>query len=99
MNMMQKSLIDFCIVSSDLFSEMLDVRVKPRAELCQLITNLLFALQFSKPWPNRNLRWSSVACRIKWEALADKDVRKRFASNMAKKFQKLPIVSEDIEIK
>ena len=29
----QKSLIDFCIVSSDLFSEVLDVRVKRGAEL------------------------------------------------------------------
>ena len=29
----QKSLIDFCIVSSDLFSDVLDVRVKRGAEL------------------------------------------------------------------
>ena len=33
----QKSLIDFCIVSSDLFSDVLDVRVK-RGVNCQLIT-------------------------------------------------------------
>ena len=32
-NMDQKSLIDFCIVSSDLFSDVLDVRVKRGAEL------------------------------------------------------------------
>ena len=32
-SMAQKSLIDFCIVSSDLFSEMLDVQVKRGAEL------------------------------------------------------------------
>ena len=32
-NTAQKSLIDFCIVSSDLFSEELDVRVKPGAKL------------------------------------------------------------------
>ena len=32
-SMDQKSLIDFCIVSSDLFSDVLDVRVKRGAEL------------------------------------------------------------------
>ena len=32
-SMDQKSLIDFCIVSSDLYSDMLDVRVKRDAEL------------------------------------------------------------------
>ena len=32
-------------------------------------------------------------------ALADKDVRKQFASSMAAKFQQLPEVSEDMEMK
>ena len=32
-SMDQKSLIDFCIVSSDLFSDVLDVRVKRGAEM------------------------------------------------------------------
>ena len=40
--MVQKSLIDFCAVSSNLFSEVLDVRAKRYST--QLSTTLLFAL-------------------------------------------------------
>ena len=54
--------------------------------------------QFLKPRLNRKSRQSSVAYRIKWEALADKDVRTQFASSMAAKFQQIPEVSEDIEM-
>ena len=39
-----------------------------------------------------------MAYMIKWEVLADRDVRKQFASSMAAKFQQLPKVSEDIEM-
>ena len=42
-SMAHKSLINFCIVSSDLVSEVLDVQVK-RGPNCKLITILLFAL-------------------------------------------------------
>ena len=46
----------------------------------------------------RKSRRSSVANRIKWEAMANRNVRKQFASSMAAKFQQLPVVSEDIEM-
>ena len=97
-SMAQKSLIDFCIVSSDLISEVLDVRVKRRAKLSTDHHLVVCSLKFSKPWLNRKSRRSSVAHRIIWEKLADKDVRKQFASSMAAKFQQLPQVSENIEI-
>ena len=93
-----KPLIDFCIVSSDLFSEELNVRVKRRAESSTDHHFVVCSLRFSKPWLNRKSRMSSVAYRIKWETLADRVVRKQIASSMAAKLQQLPDVSEDIEM-
>ena len=90
----QKSLIDFCVVSSDLFSDVLDVRVKRGAELSTDHHLVVCSLRLSKPWPNKRSNLSSVTYRITWEALEDKEVRKQFASS---KFRQLPDVSEDIE--
>ena len=99
LSMDQKSLIDFCVVSSDLFSDVLDVRVKRGAELStdHHLVPVVCSLRLSKPWPNKRSNWSSVTYRIKWEALEDKEVRKQFASSISSKFRQLPDVSEDIE--
>ena len=86
----QKSLIDFCIVSSDLFSDVLDVRVKRGAELSTDHHLVICSLRLSKPWPNKRSSRSSVTYRMKWEALEDKEVRKRFASSISSKFRLLP---------
>ena len=97
----QKSLIDFCIVSSDLFSDVLDVRVKRDAELStnhHLVVDLC-SLQLSKPWPNRKFNKSFVTYWIKWKALVDKEVREQFASTISHNFKQLPDISEDIETK
>ena len=48
-SMDQKSLIDFCIVSSDLFSDVLDVRVKRGAELSTDHHLVVCSLRLSKP--------------------------------------------------
>ena len=96
--MAQKSLIDFCIVSSNLFSEVLDILVKRGAKLSTDHHLVVCSLRFLKPWLNRKSRKSSVTNRIKWEVLADRDVRNQLASSMAARFQRLPRVSEDIEI-
>ena len=96
--MAQKSLIDFCIVSSDLFSEVLDVQVKRVAELSTDHHLVVCSLRFSKPWLKRKSRRSKVAQRIKCDALADRDVRKKFASSVASTFQHLPEVSSEIEM-
>ena len=97
-SMVRKSLIDFYIVLSDLFSEVLDVRVKRGIQLSTDYHFVVCSLQFSKPWLNRKLRRSSVAYRVKWEAIADGDVKKQFASSMAAKFQQLLEVSDNIEM-
>ena len=93
----QKSLIDFCIDLSNLFSDVLNVRVKRGAELS---TNHRFAVRslgLSKPWPNRISNRSSVTYQIKWEALEDKEVRKQYASSISSKVRQLPDASEDIK--
>ena len=64
-SMDQKSLIDFCIVSSDLFSDVLDVRVKRGAELSTDHHLVICSLRLSKPWPKRRSNRSSVTYRIK----------------------------------
>ena len=46
------SMIDFCIVSSDLFSDVLDVQVKRGAELSADHHLVVCSLQLSKAWPN-----------------------------------------------
>ena len=97
-SMAQKSLIDFCIALSDLFLEVLDVRLKRVAELSIDDHFVVCPIQFSKLWLSRKSHNLSVAYRIKWEALEDRDVRKQFASSMETKFQQLPEVSEDIKI-
>ena len=96
--MAQKSSIDFCIVSSGLFSKVLDVRVKQGTKLSTDRHLVVCSLQFSKLWLNRKSHRSSVAYRIKWMALADRDVRKQFASRMVAKFQQLSEVSKDIKL-
>ena len=96
-SMDQKSLIDFCIVSSDLFSDVLDVRVNRDAEFSTDHHLVVCSLRLSKPWSNRKSYRSSVTYRIKWEALEDKEVRKQFAFSISSKFRQLPDVSEDIE--
>ena len=93
----QKSVIDFWIVWSDLFSDVLDVQVKRGAELSTDHYLVVCLLQLSKPWPNRKSNRSFVIYQIKWEALEDKEVRKQFASSISSKFRQLPNVSEDIE--
>ena len=93
----QKSLIHFCIVSSDLFSDVLDVRVKRGAELSTDHHLVVCSLRLSKPWPNKRSNRSSVTYRIKWEDLEDKEVTKQFASSISSKLRQLPNASEDIE--
>ena len=69
---------------------------RPGAELLTDHKLVVFFLQISKTWPNRKLCIFSVAYRIKWETLADRDVRKQFASSMATKFRQIQKISKSI---
>ena len=83
----QRSLIDFCIVSADLFSTESDVRVKRGAELS---TDHHLVVCTLKPLKKRKIFRPRETYRIKWESLADKEVRTAFADNIASKFKELP---------
>jgi len=71
-SMEQKSMIDFCIVSADLLSDVLDVWVKRGGELSTDHHLLVCSLRISKPVPSRKSRKSTVTYRIKWVALEKK---------------------------
>ena len=91
-SMDQKSLMEFCIVSSDLFFDVLDVRMKRGAELSTDHHPVIYSQRLSKPWPNWKSNRSSATYRIKWEALEVKEVRKQFVSSISSKFRQLPDV-------
>ena len=96
-SMDKKSWIDFCIVLSNLFSDVLEVGVKRGAKLLTDHHLVVRSLRLSKPWPNRKSNRSSVTNRMKWEALDDKEVRKQCASSISSKLRQLPDASENIE--
>ena len=93
----QQSLIDFCIVSADLFSSVLDVRVKRGAELSTDHHLVVCTLSRLNPTKARKSFRARKAHRIKWELLADTDVRSVFSDNIASLFRELPDQTEDIE--
>ena len=93
----QRSLIYFCIVSADLFSTVSDVRVKRGAELSTDHHLVVCTLKALKPLKKRKTFRPRETYRIKWESLADKEVRTAFADNIASKFKELPTSTEDIE--
>ena len=84
-------------LNKNLFSDVLDVRVKRGAEFSTDHHLVVRSLRLLKPWPNKRSNRSCVTYWIKWEALEDKEVRKQFASSISSKFRQLPNVSEDIE--
>ena len=86
----KRSIIDFCIVSANLFSSVVNVRFKRGAELptkYHLFVCILGGLSHSE---TRKLFRARKAYRIKWELLADKKVRHTFASKVDFLFRKLP---------
>ena len=93
----QCSIIDFHIVSADLFSSVVNVCVKRGAELStdhHLVVCILRGL--NHPRTRKQFR-SQRVYKIKWELLADKKVRCTFASKVASLFIELPAYTENIE--
>ena len=93
----QRSLIDFFIVSADLFSHVLDVRVKRGAELSTDHHLAVCNLRLSENIATRKSGRPSQAYRIKWEALEDEKVRKIFADDITSRFNELPQETAGIE--
>ena len=93
----QRSIIEFCIDSADLFSSMVDICVKKGAELSadhHLVVCILKGLNHPR---TRKLFRTRRVYRIKWELLAKKKVRHTFASKVASQFRELPDYTEDVE--
>ena len=79
----QRSLIDFCIASADLFFSLYDVHGKRGAELStdhHLVVCTLKPLTRGKAFRLRK------TYRFKWEPLSDNEVRTAFADNIASTF-------------
>ena len=92
----QRSLIDFCIVSADWSSTVSNCRVKRAVELSTDHHLIVCTLETLKPLRKRKTFRTRTTHRIKWESLADKEVRTAFADNIASKFKELPASTEDI---
>ena len=76
---------------------MSDVRVKRGAELSTDHHLVVCTLKALKPLKKRKTFRPRETYRIKWESLADKEVRTAFAHNVATKFKELSTSTEDIE--
>ena len=96
-SMGQRSIIYFYIVSENLFSSVVDVCVKRGAErstdhhLIVCIRKDLNHLRTKKQFRTQR------AYRIKWELLAEKNMRHTFASKVVSLFRELPDYTENVE--
>ena len=83
----QRSLIDFCIISADLFSTVSDIRVKRRAGLSTGHHLVVCTLKALKALKKRKTFRPRETYRIKWEPLADQEVGTAFAEYITSKFK------------
>jgi hypothetical protein len=94
----QKSIIDFFISPSDLFSNIMDVCVKRGAELSTDHNLVVCTLRLEREHAQRHRhRKPAQAYRIRWEALGDELVKDKFANDIALKFRELPDLTSDVE--
>ncbi|MGH2507006.1 MAG: reverse transcriptase domain-containing protein [Ktedonobacteraceae bacterium] len=92
----QRSLIDFVVVSADLKSQVMDVRVRRGAELStdhHLVVCRLRHQTLVKPVKTGGRK----LFRINWEKLRDGNVAKNFADNMDQRFSQIPSTELDAE--
>ena len=93
----QRSIIDFCVVSADLFSSVIDFCIKRGAELStnhHLVFWILRGLNHPK---NRKQFRERIAYKVKCQLLENKKVRRTFASKVASLFGELPDYTKDVE--
>ena len=93
----KRSTIDFCVVSADLFSSVIDFCAKRGAELStnhHLVFCILRGLNHPK---NRKQFRERIAYKVKCELLENKKVRHTFASKVASLFGEVPDYTTDVE--
>ena len=93
----QRSIIDFCIVSPNLFSSVVDVRVKRGAELSTYHHLVVCILRELNQQRKKKQFRAQRAYRIKWEFLVDKKVRHTFSGKVATLFRELSNYTKDVE--
>ncbi|CAF3749773.1 unnamed protein product [Rotaria sp. Silwood1] len=96
-SMAQRSLIDFVIVSQNLRRAVTDVRVKRGAELSTDHHLVVCILEISSNHPIRKTKSKKIT-RIRWEALADEEARRKFAKEVNQRYSQLPSKETDIEL-
>ena len=90
----EHSIIDFHIVSTDLFSSVVDVDVKRRVELSTNHHLVIFILRdLNHPRTRKQFR-ARKTYRINRELLANKKMRHTFASKIASLFREFPDFTE-----
>ena len=93
----QCSSINFCTVSAVLFFSVVDVLVKRGAKLFTNYHLVICILRGLNHLKTRKRFSAQKAYKIKWELLADKNVRHTFTSKVASLFRELPDFTEDVE--
>ncbi|TWW61044.1 hypothetical protein D4764_05G0011340 [Takifugu flavidus] len=91
-----RSMIDFVVVSSDLWPHVLDTQVKRGAELSTDHHLVVSWLRWWGRMPDRPGRLKRVV-RVCWERLAESPVRRSFNSRLRESFDHVPGEAGDIE--
>ena len=92
----QRSLIDFAVVSADLRSQVMNVRVRRGAELSTDHHLVVCRLRTQNLAKNTKTRGRKVY-RIRWERLKEEDMAKNFADNVDQQFSQIPSAELDME--
>ncbi|TWW74534.1 hypothetical protein D4764_14G0005370, partial [Takifugu flavidus] len=92
----RRSMIDFVVVSLDLWPHVLDTRVKRGAELSTDHHLVVSWLQWWGRMPDRPGRPKRIV-RVCWEGLAESPVRRSFNSHIRESFDHVPGEVGDIE--
>ena len=77
---------------------MSDVRVKRGTELSTDHHLVVYTLKALKPLKKRDTFRPRETYRIKWESLADKEVRTAFADNIVSNFKELPTLLKTLKL-
>ncbi|KAI3364575.1 hypothetical protein L3Q82_011365 [Scortum barcoo] len=92
----RRSMIDFVVVSSDLWPYVLDTRVKRGAELSTDHHLVVSWIRWQRRKLDRPGRPKRIV-RVCWERLAEPSVREVFNSHLRKSFSQIPREAGDIE--
>ena len=94
----QHSIIDFCSISADLFSSLVNICVEKGAELLTNYHLVICILRGLNHQSTRKRFETQRTYRIKWELLANKNIRHTFACKVAFLFTELSDYTEEMRL-